>query len=214
MSLSNELINSTLTTLYMVGTSSLISFVLGLPLGIYLFLGNHSLFSVGRLPHKTLGYLVNGARSLPFIILMIAVIPFTRIIIGTSIGTTAAIVPLSLAAIPFFARITETALQTVPNGLLEASMTFGASTRQIVTKVLLAESWPSIIRGFTLTIIALIGYSAMAGAIGGGGLGDFAIRYGYQRFDTHIMIITIIVLVAMVQLLQILGDKLATKLTR
>ena len=198
----------------MVGVASAICFLFGLPLGIYLFLGNHNLFSVNRWLHKVVSYINNAARSLPFIILMIAVIPLTRLLVGTSIGSTAAIVPLSLAAIPFFARITQSALQGVPVGLIEAGLVIGATPLQIITKILLAESWPSLIRGFTLTIIALIGYSAMAGAIGGGGLGDFAIRYGYQRFNTEIMVITIILLIAIVQALQSCGDALAKKLTR
>jgi D-methionine transport system permease protein len=214
MNLTTELINSTLTTCYMVGAASAICFLLGLPLGVYLFLGNHNLFSVNRWLHKIVSYINNGARSLPFIILMIAVIPLTRLLVGTSIGTTATIVPLSLAAIPFFARITQSALQAVPVGLIEAGLVMGATPFQIITKILLAESWPSLIRGFTLTIIALIGYSAMAGAIGGGGLGDFAIRYGYQRFNTEIMVITIILLIAIVQTLQSCGDALAKKFTR
>lgn len=214
MNLTTELFNSTITTCYMVGVASAICFLFGLPLGIYLFLGNHNLFSVNRWLHKVVSYINNAARSLPFIILMIAVIPLTRLLVGTSIGSTAAIVPLSLAAIPFFARITQSALQGVPVGLIEAGLVIGATPLQIITKILLAESWPSLIRGFTLTIIALIGYSAMAGAIGGGGLGDFAIRYGYQRFNTEIMVITIILLIAIVQALQSCGDALAKKLTR
>ena len=152
-------------------------------------------------------------RSIPFIILMVAIIPLTRWIVGTSIGTIAAIVPLSLCAIPFFARLTETALQEVPASLIEASQAMGASNWQIIWHVLIPEGLPTLVRGITLTAVTLVGYSAMAGAIGGGGLGDLAIRYGYQRFEAGLMVATIVVLIVLVQLMQYIGDTLAAQLS-
>jgi D-methionine transport system permease protein len=166
------------------------------------------------LVNQTLGAIVNAARSTPFIILMVAIIPFTRIIAGTSIGTNAAIVPLSIAAIPFVARIVESALKEVDDGLIEAAQSMGASPGQIILKVLIPEAMPSIVLGLTLTVISLIGYSAMAGAIGGGGLGDLAIRYGYQRFRADVMIATVVILIAMVQIVQSSGDYFARKLNK
>jgi len=164
--------------------------------------------------NQTLGAIVNAARSTPFIILMVAIIPFTRIIVGTSIGTNAAIVPLSIAAIPFVGRVVESALKEVDAGLIEAAQSMGATPRQIIMKVLIPEAMPSIILGMTLTVISLIGYSAMAGAIGGGGLGDLAIRYGYQRFRADVMLATVVILIAMVQIVQSSGDYFAHKLNK
>lgn len=205
---------ATLETLYMVGVSTIFTIVLGLPLGILLVLTDKK----GLLPHpllnSILGGIVNIGRSLPFIILLVVVIPLTRLVVGTTIGSTAAIVPLTLAAIPFFARVAETSLREVDWGLIEAAQAMGCSIRQIIQKVLLPESSPSLTLGVALTIISLISYSAMAGAIGGGGLGDLAIRYGYQRFETEVMIITVILLVLMVQGVQILGNKIAFRKSR
>jgi D-methionine transport system permease protein len=164
--------------------------------------------------NRILGAIVNAARSTPFIILMVAIIPLTRLIIGTSIGTNAAIVPLSLAAIPFVGRIVESALKEVDFGVVEAAQAMGASPREIIWKVLLPEAMPSIVLGLTLTVISLIGYSAMAGAIGGGGLGDLAIRYGYQRFRGDIMLATVVILIVQVQVVQSLGDYLAKRLNK
>ncbi|MEN6524330.1 MAG: methionine ABC transporter permease, partial [Anaerolineaceae bacterium] len=164
--------------------------------------------------NQVIGTIVNMARSLPFIILLVLVIPFTRMVVGTTIGATAAIVPLSLAAIPFFARIAETSLREVDKGLIEAAQAMGCTTWQIIVKVLIPESISSLILGVALTIISLIGYSAMAGAIGGGGLGDLAIRYGYQRTETEVMIATVVLLIAVVQGIQLFGDKLAQKLSK
>jgi D-methionine transport system permease protein len=202
---------SLLETIYMVGVSSFIATLIGLTLGIILVTNarGHILENIAL--NRTLGAIANAARSTPFIILMVAIIPLTRLLAGTSIGTNAAIVPLSLAAIPFVARIVESALQEVDRGVIEAAQAMGASPTQIITKVLVPEALPAIILGLTLTIINLIGHSAMAGAIGGGGLGDLAIRYGYQRFRADVMLITVIILIAQVQIVQSCGDALAKK---
>lgn len=213
--MSNEmillLVESMLETVYMVGISALISALLGLPLGIILVTTDRGHILENITLNRLLGSVANAARSTPFIILMVAIIPLTRLIAGTSIGTNAAIVPLSFAAIPFVARIVESALREVDHGVIEAAQAMGASPLQIIVKVLIPEALPSIILGLTLTIISLIGYSAMAGAIGGGGLGDLAIRYGYQRFRADIMLITVLILIAQVQVVQSCGDALARK---
>ncbi|MBP9040409.1 MAG: ABC transporter permease [Anaerolineaceae bacterium] len=209
-----NLSHAALETLYMVGVSTLLTVVLGLPLGVLLVITDRNgLKSVPAL-NQVLGAVVNFARSLPFIILLVVVIPFTRFVVGTSIGSTAAIVPLSLAAIPFFARVAETGLREVDRGLVEAAQAMGCTTWQIIRKVLLPEALPSLILGIALTIINLIGYSAMAGVIGGGGLGDVAVRYGYQRFETAVMVVTVVLLVVVVQGIQILGSKLALKVSK
>ncbi len=200
-------------TLLMVIFSCAGAVLFGVPLGIILLItGKHHLLPSPRL-NKILGLITNGLRSIPFIILMVAIIPLTRLLVGTSIGTAAATVPLTLAAIPFVGRIVEAAMEQVPWGLVEAAQSMGATTYQIIYKVLLPESLPAIVRGITLTLIALIGYSAMAGVIGGGGLGDLAVRYGYQRFDLAVMLWTIAILILLVQLLQMAGDWFAQKLT-
>ena len=201
-------------TFYMVAVSSLVSALLGIPLGVILVVTGKGHIKENLVFNQTLGAIVNAARSTPFIILMVAIIPFTRIIVGTSIGTNAAIVPLSIAAIPFLARVVESAIKEVDAGLIEAAQSMGASTGQIILKVLIPESMPSIVLGFTLTVISLIGYSAMAGAIGGGGLGDLAIRYGYQRFRADVMLATVVILIAMVQIVQSSGDYFAHKLNK
>src|SRR3989338_1348710 len=203
------LIKASFETVYMVFVSSLISVALGLVLGAILFITAEKNSISSKWVGRSLGLLVNVIRSLPFIILMILIIPLTRLLVGTSIGTNAAIVPLTLAAIPFFARICESAFAEVPRGLIDTAHAMGASTWQVITKILLPESLPSLIRGATLTIIGLIGYSAMAGVVGGGGLGELAINYGYQRFNMVVMLETVIILLAMVQVIQMLGDKLA-----
>ena len=206
-------LNACWETALMVIVSCAGAVLLGVPLGVILLItGKNHLLPRPQL-NKTLGLITNGLRSIPFIILMVAIIPFTRFVVGTSIGTAAAIVPLTLAAIPFVGRIVETAMEQVPWGLVEAAQAMGATPLQIIYKVLLPESLPTIIRGITLTLIALIGYSAMAGVIGGGGLGDLAIRYGYQRFDIRVMLWTIAILILIVQLLQMAGDLIARKLT-
>jgi len=201
-------------TTYMVAVSGVISALVGIPLGIILVTTDkrHILENIPF--NRVLGVIINATRSTPFIILMVAIIPLTRLIVGTSIGTNAAIVPLCIAAIPFVARIVESALKEVDYGVIEAAQSMGASPLEIITKVLLPEALPAIILGLTMTIISLIGYSAMAGAIGGGGLGDLAIRYGYQRFRADIMLITVIILIGQVQIVQSTGDYLARRLNK
>ncbi|AJQ28264.1 MULTISPECIES: methionine ABC transporter permease [Pelosinus] len=201
-------------TTYMVAVSSFISALLGIPLGIILVTTNKGHILENTPLNRILGAIVNATRSTPFIILMVAIIPVTRLLVGTSIGTNAAIVPLSIAAIPFVARIVESALKEVDYGVIEAAQAMGASPREIITKVLIPESLPAIVLGLTLTIISLIGYSAMAGAIGGGGLGDLAIRYGYQRFRADIMLITVVILIAQVQIVQSTGDYISNRLNK
>lgn len=206
-------LNACLETALMVIFACAGAVLLGVPLGIILLItSKHHLLPNAKL-NKILGAIVNGLRSIPFIILMVAIIPFTRLLVGTSIGTAAATIPLTIAAIPFVARLVETAMEQVPWGLVEAAQAMGATPLQIINKVLLPESLPTIVRGVTLTLIALIGYSAMAGVIGGGGLGDLAIRYGYQRFNIEIMLWTIVILILFVQLVQMSGDFLARRLT-
>ena len=200
-----------LETLYMVTVSGLVSAALGIPLGVLLHVTRSGQILSQPFFNRVLGAVVNAARSVPFIILMVAIIPLTRMIAGTSIGTTAAIVPLSLASIPFVARIAEGALNEVPSGLIEAAESMGATPLQIVTRVMLPEALAGLVHGMTLTLVTLVSYSAMAGAIGGGGLGDLGIRYGYQRFDPVIMIATVVVLIVVVQLIQSAGEKLQAR---
>ena len=201
-------------TLIMVGISSVLSALLGIPLGVLLVVsGRGHILERPRL-NRVIGIIVNATRSTPFIILLVAIIPFTRLIVGTSIGTAAAIVPLTLAAIPFVARLAESSLREVDPGLVEAAQAMGASPRQIILKVLVPEAWPGIIAGVTITVVSLISYSAMAGAVGGGGLGDLGIRYGYQRFQPEVMLVVVVVLIVLVQGFQSLGDALARKLNK
>lgn len=204
---------ATLETLRMVGVAMLITIPLGLLVGVLLLLTARGGPLRQPLVNRLLGLIVNVGRSVPFIILLVALIPFTRLVVGTTIGTTAAIVPLTIATIPFFARIVETSLREVPSGLVEAAQVAGANDRQVVTKVLVPEALPSLVAGVTITTIGVLGYSAMAGAVGGGGLGDVAIRYGYQRYETDVTIATVVVLVVLVQLIQLLGDVLARRLS-
>jgi D-methionine transport system permease protein len=209
-----RLAQASLTTLYMVGASTFLTVLLGLPLGVLLVLSDKRGLRPRPLLNKLLGAVVNLTRSLPFIILLVVLIPFTRWVVGTSIGPTAAIVPLTLAAVPFFARVTETALREVPSGVIEAAQAMGSSDWQIVRKVMLKEAMPGLVLGIALTLISLVGYSAMAGAVGGGGLGDLAIRYGYQRFETEVMLATVVLLVAFVQVVQSVGDRIAAKISK
>jgi D-methionine transport system permease protein len=202
---------ATRETLAMVGVAMAVTIPLGLLLGVLLLLTDRGQILAQPLVNRLLGAIVNVGRSVPFIILLVAIIPLTRAVVGTTIGTTAAIVPLTVATIPFFARIAETALREVPSGLVEAALAAGATQRQVVTKVLIPEALPSLISGATITTIGVLGYSAMAGAVGGGGLGDVAIRYGYQRYETDVTVATVVVLVALVQLLQLAGDQLARR---
>jgi ABC-type methionine transport system permease subunit len=200
---------ATLETVYMVAVATVVSAVGGMAGGMLLVATANG--SVLRSPamHRILAGIVNIGRSIPFIILMVAVVPFTRLVVGTSIGTDAAIVPLILAAIPYTARLVESALLEVDGGVIEAVMTMGATPWQVVTRAYLPEAVPALIRAFTIMIITLISYSAMAGAIGGGGLGDLAIRYGYQRFRPDVTVSTVVVLVVMVQAVQFTGDRLS-----
>ena len=201
-------------TLYMVAVSAGISTVLGVPLGVILVSTSRGHILQNLWLNRILGYIANATRSTPFIILMVAIIPLTRVLAGTSIGTNAAIVPLSIAAIPFVGRVVESALREVDYGLIEAAQAMGASPLQSIRRVLLPEAMPSIVLGLTLAVISLIGYSAMAGAIGGGGLGDLAIRFGYQRFRVDVMISTVVILIALVQLVQSAGDLLSRRLNK
>jgi len=206
------LLNATGETLYMVLLAALFTVAIGLPVGVLLFLTRPQ----GILPNRTisllLNALVNTGRALPFVVLLIALIPFTRLLVGTTLGSTAAIVPITLGAFPFFARIVENALDEVDRGRIEAVVSMGGTLWHIVSRVLLPEALPALVAGVTLTIVMLIGFSAMAGVVGGGGLGDLAIRYGYQRFDNQIMAATIVVLLALVMLIQKLGDRLVRSL--
>jgi len=200
------LVDSLWETLVMVFTSGFIGFAVGIPLGVLLHLSKKNGLLENTALNKVLGIVVNIGRSIPFIILLVALIPVTRFIVGSSIGTAAAIVPLTIGAIPFIARLVEGALLEVPSGLVEAAQAMGAKPIQIINKVLLPEALPGIINAVTITLVTLVGYSAMAGTVGGGGLGDVGIRYGYQRFDATVMMITIVILVIMVQMIQSLGD--------
>ena len=203
-----------LTTIYMVGISTLFTVLLGLPLGVVLTLTDERGLAPHLVLNRVIGFIVNLARSLPFIILLVVIIPFTRALVGTSIGPTATIVPLTLAAVPFFARVVESTLREVPRGLIEAAQSMGSSNWQTVSKVLIPESLPGLILGIALTLISLVGYSAMAGAVGGGGLGDLAIRYGYQRYETEVMVVTVVLLLILVQGVQWLGDHLAANVSK
>jgi len=206
---------STIETLQMVFFSTLFSLILGLPLGVLLCVTS-SEQQGGIIPrpilNNVLGRIVNVLRSFPFIILMILLFPLSRLILGTSIGTTAAIVPLSIAAAPFVARVIESALKEVDPGVVQAAKSMGSTNYQIIGKVLIPEALPALVSGLILTIINLIGYSAMAGAIGGGGLGDLAIRYGFQRFRADVMFVAVIVILLLVEIVQVLGDKLVAHL--
>ncbi|HAT1658189.1 TPA: ABC transporter permease [Legionella pneumophila] len=202
-----DLLAATGETLYMVFFSTLFAVLLGLPLGILLYSSSRIKPNI-RL-NKMLSALINIFRSIPFIILLVAIIPFTRLIVGTSIGINAAIVPLTVGATPFFARLVDNVLQSLPLGLIETGYSMGANTRQIILHIILPEAQSGLIHSITVTAITLINYSAMAGAVGAGGLGTLAINYGYQRFNAGIMIATVIVLIILVQLIQMVGDYLA-----
>ena len=201
-------------TVYMVAVSMAVATALGVPLGVLLSATGKGGILEARALNKALGAVVNAIRSIPFIILMVAIIPLTRLIVGTAIGTTAAMVPLIIAAVPFIGRQVETSLTEVPYGLVEAALSMGATPLQIIRRVLLPEAMPSIVAQLTTVIISLVGESAMAGAIGGGGLGDLAIRYGYQRFRPDVMIATVIILIILVQLVQFAGNLLAKRLNK
>lgn len=201
-------------TLYMVFVSAFFALLLGLPLGIVLTITDKGHVKENKSLYKILETIVNIGRSFPFAILMVALIPVTRWIVGSSLGTTASIVPLTVAAAPFVARLIETSLKEVDPHLLEAAIVMGSSTRQIITKVLLPEALPSVLSGITLTLVNLIGYSAMAGLVGGGGLGQVAIQYGYNRFNTFIMMVTVFLLILIVQTVQWLGKAAVTSILK
>ena len=200
-------------TIVMVGISGVVGALLGIPLGVFLRLTDHGGVLENGPVNKLVGWVVNAVRSTPFIILLVAIIPLTRFVTGSSIGTAAAVVPLTIAAAPFVARLVESALREVDHGLVEAAQAMGATTSQIVWKVLLPEALPGIVAGLTITFVSLTGYSAMAGAIGGGGLGDLGIRYGYQRFLPEVMLAVVLVLIVFVQAVQSLGDWAVRKLS-
>ncbi len=208
------ILDATLDTLTMVAVAGGLGSLLGLPLGVFLATSRKGELFAAPAVNAVLGVLVNITRSTPFIILVVAIVPFTRLIAGTSIGTAAAIVPLTVAATPFIARIVESAIREVDAGLVEAARAIGATPLQIVRKVLIPEALPAIILGLTLATVSLIGFSAMVGAVGGGGLGDLGIRYGYQRFMPEVMAIVVAVLVVLVQTVQTVGDTLSRRLNR
>ena len=210
----NLLLQGFLETVQMTVISTVVAVLLGVPLGVILVITSRGHIMQNESVNKVLGAIVNATRSIPFIILMVAIIPFTRLVAGTSIGTTAACVPLTLAAIPFLARLVETAIKEVNGGVIEAAQSMGATPLQIIWKVLLPEALPTLIDNITVLIVNLISYSAMAGAIGGGGLGDIAIRYGYQRFQGDVMLATIIILIVLVQVIQSVGDYLSRKVNK
>lgn len=201
-------------TVYMVVVSMIIATIVGVPLGVLLHTTSKGQILESPAVNRVVGAVVNAVRSIPFIILLVAIIPFTRLLVGTAIGTTAAMVPLVIAAIPFIGRQVETSLKEVPFGLVEAAQSMGATPAQIIWKVLLPESMSSIVAQLTTVIISLVGESAMAGAVGGGGLGDLAIRYGYQRFRPEIMIATVVILIVLVQLVQFVGNTIAKRLDK
>lgn len=198
---------ATWETIYMIAISTFLSYLLGLPLGVILVITEEGHILENKPLNATLAVIVNTVRSIPFIIFLILIIPFTRLIMGTTIGTAASIVPLTLAAVPFVARLIETSLKEIEWGLIEAALSMGANVWQIIYKVLIPEAMPSIILGVAITTINLIGYSAMAGIVGGGGLGTLAYYYGYQRYEYTILWVTVIILILMVQGIQVLGDK-------
>ncbi|WP_432460950.1 methionine ABC transporter permease [Agarivorans sp. QJM3NY_25] len=200
------LLGATGETLYMVSVAGIVGFALGIPLGVILHITKKGGLAANNKLNRILGTIVNIGRSVPFLVLMVAIIPLTKLLVGTFIGTTAAIVPLTIGAIPFVARLIEGALLEVPSGLVEAAQSMGATPRQIITKVLLPEALPTIINAVTITLVTLVSYSAMAGTVGGGGLGDVAIRYGFHRYDVVIMAVTVVMLIILVQIIQSIGD--------
>ncbi|NTW05516.1 MAG: ABC transporter permease [Peptococcaceae bacterium] len=207
-----KLLMATWETIYMVVVATLLSYLFGLPMGVLLVATSKGHIFEHSLINRYLGGIVNAARSVPFIIFLILLIPFTRLLMGTSIGTAASIVPLTIAAVPFVARMVETSLNEIDWGLIEAAISMGAGTWKIVTSVLLPESLPSLVSGVAITTINLVGYSAMAGIVGGGGLGTLAYYYGYQRYENSVMWMTVIVLIILVQGVQMLGDNISQKI--
>lgn len=210
--MSQLLLEGTLDTLYMTLASTLIAYLIGIPLGVILVVTRKDGICPAPKTNAVLGTIVNIMRSVPFLILIIVLIPFTRFVVGTSIGATATVVPLIVGAAPFIARMVESSLLEVDAGVVEAAQAMGASPWQIVTKVLLKEAVPSLITGAAIALTTILGYSAMAGAVGGGGLGDLAIKYGYHRYQTDVLLLTLVILIALVQIIQALGNSLAKKI--
>ncbi|MEI8631825.1 ABC transporter permease [Vibrio sp. PP-XX7] len=200
------LLGATGETVYMVAVSGLVGFLVGIPLGVILHITKSGGLLENTSLNRVLGAIVNIGRSIPFLVLMVAIIPVTKLLVGTFIGTTAAIVPLTIGAIPFVARLIEGALLEVPSGLVEVAQAMGAKPLQIITKVLLPEALPTILNAVTITLVTLVSYSAMAGTVGGGGLGDVAIRYGFYRYDIIVMAVTVVMLIVLVQIIQSIGD--------
>ncbi|EGQ8299446.1 ABC transporter permease [Vibrio parahaemolyticus] len=203
---SKLLLGATWETIYMVTVAGVVGFAVGIPLGVILHITKKGGLLENTKLNGILGAVVNVGRSVPFLVLMVAIIPVTKMLVGTFIGTTAAIVPLTIGAIPFVARLIEGALLEVPTGLVEAAQSMGATPTQIITKVLLPEAMPTIVNSVTITLVTLVSYSAMAGTVGGGGLGDVAIRYGFHRYDITIMAVTVVMLIVLVQVIQSIGD--------
>ena len=212
--LKSELGQAVLDSGKMVGTAMIISLIIGGVLGLILYLTSSNLFFKNKLANSIAGFIINVIRSLPFIILLVLLLPITKIIVGSNIGPEAAMVPIAIASIAFFARLSEGAFNEVDNGVIEAAISSGASLKLILFDVLIVEAFPSLIRAITVNLVSLIGFSAMAGIVGGGGLGDLAIRYGYYRYETGVMVVTVLILLILVQSIQLVGDALATKLSR
>ncbi len=208
-----EILRATRDTLLMLGGSMAVTVVVGIPLGVLLYLSGRGRLAANPLLNGVLSLMVNVLRSVPFIILLIVMLPVTVLLVGTSLGVAGAIPPLVVGAAPFYARLVETALREVDKGVVEATQAMGGSTFQIVTRALLPEAMPGIIAGATVTAIALVSYTAMAGVVGAGGLGDLAIRFGYQRFQTDVMVVTVVLLLVLVQILQMLGDRLVARVS-
>lgn len=212
--LKSELGQAVLDSGKMIGIAMIISLIVGGALGLILYLTSSKLFFKNKLANSVAGFIVNVIRSLPFIILLVLLLPLTKVIVGTNIGPEAATVPITIASIAFFARLSEGAFSEVDNGVIEAAISSGANMRLILFDVLIVEAFPSLIRAVTVDLVSLIGFSAMAGIVGGGGIGDLAIRYGYYRYETGVMIVTVLILLVLVQVIQITGDALAAKLSR
>lgn len=208
-----EIGRATVDTLLMLGGSLVLTVILGVPLGVLLYLSGKGRLAANPVLNALLSLIVNVLRSVPFIILLIVMLPVTVLLVGTSLGVAGAIPPLVVGAAPFYARLVETALREVDKGVVEATQAMGGSTFQIVTRALLPEAMPGIIAGATVTAIALVSYTAMAGVVGAGGLGDLAVRFGYQRFQTDVMVVTVVLLLILVQILQMIGDRLVAKVS-
>lgn len=212
--LKSELGQAVLDSGKMIGTAMVISLIIGGALGLVLYLTSSNLFFKNKLANSIAGFIINVIRSLPFVILLVLLLPLTKIIVGSNIGPEAATVPITIASIAFFARLSESAFSEIDNGVIEAAISSGASLRLILFDVLIVEAFPSLIRAITVNLVSLIGFSAMAGIVGGGGIGDLAIRYGYYRYETGVMVVTVLILLILVQAIQLIGDSLATKLSK